>query len=107
MLSKCANPGCSEVFRYLHQGKVFLLSPTPEVLVVTGNAYPSLHERFWLCDKCSKEMTVVWVGRQVKLVPLPVEAEPVAPLLLPPASNSETSAEQPRTRAASVGRQAG
>src|ERR1700752_692239 len=30
MLSKCANPECSEILRYLHQGKIFCLSPTPE-----------------------------------------------------------------------------
>jgi hypothetical protein len=71
MLSKCANPDCSEVLRYLHEGKIFCLSPTPEVEAVTGDLLPVLHERFWLCDECSKEMTVVWGGTEVKLVPLP------------------------------------
>jgi hypothetical protein len=36
MLSKCANPGCSETFRYLCQGKIFCLSPTPEVETSSG-----------------------------------------------------------------------
>ena len=31
MLSKCANPECFEQFRYLHQGKIFLLTPPPEL----------------------------------------------------------------------------
>jgi len=75
MVSKCANPECSEVFRYLHQGKIFLLCPTPEVEIVAGNAHPSLYERFWLCDKCSKRITVVWGGTQAKLVALPATTE--------------------------------
>src|SRR5437773_11005028 len=73
VLSKCANPDCSEIFRYLHQGKIFSLAPTPEVEAVSGEMLPALQERFWLCDECSKKMTVVWGGTQVKLVPLPVQ----------------------------------
>jgi hypothetical protein len=84
MLSKCANPECSEVFRYLHQGKIFLLSPTPEVQMATENACPSLYERFWLCDRCSKLMTVVWAGTGAKLVSLPSATAP-GPSSLPPA----------------------
>lgn len=70
MLSKCANPKCSEALRYLHQGKIFSLAPTPEVQTVTG-ILPALEERFWLCEKCSKKMTLSWGGAQVKLVALP------------------------------------
>lgn len=44
MLSKCANPKCSEIFRYLHQGKIFSLAPTPEVQTVT-EMVPTLEER--------------------------------------------------------------
>ncbi len=68
MLSKCANPECSEIFKYLHQGKIFRLAPVPEVEPVLETT-PSLHERFWLCDNCSKRMTVVCDGTQVKLAP--------------------------------------
>jgi hypothetical protein len=60
MLSKCANPDCSEIFRYLHQGKIFCLAPTPEVEAVTGEFLPQFEERFWLCDECSETMTVIW-----------------------------------------------
>ena len=101
MVSKCANPKCSEVFRYLHQGKIFLLSPTPEVEMVTGHAYPSLYERFWLCDKCSREMTVVWGGTQAKLVPLPIGAGQT------PLPHNGMSRGRMRGRAASVGRDEG
>ena len=70
MLSKCANPKCSETLRYLHQGKIFSLAPTPEVQTVTG-ILPALEERFWLCEQCSQKMSLLWGGTQVKLVPLP------------------------------------
>jgi hypothetical protein len=70
MLSKCANPDCSEEFRYLHQGKIFFLSPTPEVEAVVGDSLNILLERFWLCDRCCREMTMVWDGTQAKVVPL-------------------------------------
>ena len=72
MLSKCANPECSEVLHYLHQGKIFCLSPTPEVETISKQLPALLEERFWLCDECSKIMTVVWGGTTVKLVPLPL-----------------------------------
>ena len=85
-MSKCANPECSEVFRYLHQGKIFLLSPTPEVQMATENDYPPLGERFWLCDKCSKLMTVVWGGKEAKLVILASATAPAGPPSLTPAS---------------------
>jgi hypothetical protein len=83
MLSKCANPDCSEIFRYLDQGKIFCLAPTPEIEAVTGEFLPQFQERFWLCDECSKEMTVVWGGTQVKLEPLP------APEAVSPAAGAE------------------
>jgi hypothetical protein len=71
MLSKCANPGCSQILRYLRHGKIFCLSPTPEVQSVTRTPLPVFEERFWLCERCSRTMTLVWSGSHVKLVPLP------------------------------------
>jgi hypothetical protein len=97
MVSKCANPACSEKFLYLHQGKIFQLTPTPEVEAVGGGFPPSLYERFWLCDKCCKEMTLVWGGTAAKLMPLPVE--PVAPPSVPDKVEEDT----PRKRAAPAG----
>jgi hypothetical protein len=73
MLSKCANPECSKTLRYLHQGKIFCLAPTPEVETVMGELNPEMQERFWLCDECSKIMTLVWGGATVRLVPLPFQ----------------------------------
>lgn len=73
MVSKCANPACCEKFLRLTQGKLFCLSPTPEVEAATGAFTPALCERFWLCDRCCKLMTLVWAGTEVKLVALPEE----------------------------------
>lgn len=72
MLSKCANPECSEQFRYLHQGRVFCLTPTPEVQATSYGSLEFLYERFWLCDRCSKTMKVVWDGYKAKVEVLPV-----------------------------------
>ncbi|HTT21933.1 MAG TPA: hypothetical protein VMG82_23590 [Candidatus Sulfotelmatobacter sp.] len=91
MLSKCANPACSEKFLRLHQGKIFHLSPTPEVEAATGGFAPALYERFWLCDRCSKQMTVVWGGTEAKLVPLPKPAAQSSMV-------AEDTEEKPRAR---------
>jgi hypothetical protein len=85
MVSKCANPACSERFLYLHQGKLFQLTPTPEVEAAEWDSPPALSERFWLCDQCCQKMTLVWRGTEAKLVPLP--AVPVAQRLRDPAQS--------------------
>jgi hypothetical protein len=71
MLSKCANPDCSEILRYLHQGKIFRLAPSGAVQIEVATALgPLLDERFWLCESCSEQMTVIWGGAQTKVVRL-------------------------------------
>ena len=102
MLSKCANPECSEIFRYLHEGKVFYLAPTPEVRIARQMLIPELNERFWLCAKCSKEMTLIWGGKQAQLVRLPVKAVTLPP---PSAPKNELRRRRLRGRAASAGRE--
>jgi hypothetical protein len=64
MLSKCANPDCSQTFLYLRQGKLFRFDVP--VLRDDGdhNAQQSSggryrNEYFWLCDYCSMRMTLV------------------------------------------------
>lgn len=71
MLSKCANPECSEQFRYLHQGRLFCLTPTPELQATSYGSLEFLYERFWLCERCSKQMRVVWDGVQATVERLP------------------------------------
>jgi hypothetical protein len=97
MLSKCANPDCAEKFLFLHCGKLFYLTPTPEVEACAGGA-PPLRERFWLCDRCAEVMTIVWDGTKAKLIPL----------LRNPTKQKESEAEatnerSPRSRAAHAG----
>ena len=101
MLSKCANPECSEIFRYLHAGKIFYLAPTPDLQIAMRMLRPALHERFWLCARCSKEMTLIWDGTEARLVRLPAKA--VAPLPSPPVPKNKVG-RRPRARAASAGR---
>jgi hypothetical protein len=76
MVSKCANPGCSTPFLYLHEGKLFRF----ETGVGNGLAFgadPSERlpmrriEFFWLCDRCAGRMTVAFEqGSGVKVLPL-------------------------------------
>ena len=70
VLLKCANPNCSQQWHYLREGKLFHLSPTPEIEALIGDSLDALYERFWLCDRCAKQMTVVWGGTHVQLIPL-------------------------------------
>jgi hypothetical protein len=83
MLSKCANPVCSETFRYLHQGRIFQLVPTPAMELAAVAKGLLLVERFWLCDACSKEMTVIWDGARAKVVRLPQKPIPTGKTLSP------------------------
>lgn len=71
MLSKCANPECTEQFRYLHLGKLFYLSPSIGLEMSNWDSCEVFHERFWLCDQCSRTMTLVWDGTHAKIVSLP------------------------------------
>ena len=111
MLSKCANPECVEVFRYLHQGKIFHLCPTPEVQAATDELSPVMYERFWLCERCSKQLTVVWGGTHARLVPLPAKPGQVESISLLPATelslNHELDKVATRGKAAYVGRDDG
>ena len=65
MLSKCANPECTALFRYLHDGKLFRME-MPAV-VASDNTPPEQAKKppqrtefFWLCEKCSTQMTVIY-----------------------------------------------
>lgn len=102
MLSKCANPECSEIFRYLHAGKIFYLAPTPDIQIAMGMQHPAFHERFWLCDRCSKEMTVVWGGTQARVVRVPAK---VVTFPSAPAKKTKVGGRRSRARAASAGRE--
>ncbi len=78
MLSKCANPECNEKFLYLHQGRVFRLCPNPNLRTSAEQHEYVLCERFWLCTKCARTMTIVWGGAHIRVIPIPKKIEHVA-----------------------------
>ncbi len=76
MLSKCANPGCTATFLYLHQGKLFRLDTSIEVVADTSAAETKKPSRrvefFWLCHSCAAELTLGYKrGTGITVVPLP------------------------------------
>jgi hypothetical protein len=75
MLSKCANPGCPASFLYLHEGKLFRLDSSSEILVcipVSEVTRPLRRfEFFWLCDQCAGELTLEYSrGAGITVVPV-------------------------------------
>lgn len=55
MLTKCANAMCNARFRYLHEGRLFLVDTSR---AKRRNAGQDL-QYYWLCPSCSKLMRVV------------------------------------------------
>jgi hypothetical protein len=55
VLSKCANPACSSAFRYLHEGKLFLIE-SEAALQNPGKSRTI--DYVWLCSSCCRSMTV-------------------------------------------------
>jgi hypothetical protein len=106
MLSKCANPECSELFRYLRQGKIFRLTPSPTVQAAAAALGSQLTERFWLCDLCSQKMTMIWDGARATIVPLPQRVAQVGipELKIPQKGPQRSGAQAAWERTASAGR---
>jgi ribosomal protein L37AE/L43A len=67
MLSKCANPGCSAAFLYLNRGKLFRVETVSAKVQaesdVTGYGEKKSErkaEYFWLCEECSRSLTLAY-----------------------------------------------
>jgi hypothetical protein len=59
MVSKCANPQCSTPFRYLREGKLFLVETKGRAADSPGGANDSkMLQHYWLCDECSQWLTI-------------------------------------------------
>jgi hypothetical protein len=62
MVSKCANPNCSNTFRYLHEGKLYLLDGGSAFARRNGSRKPAEESRpleyIWLCSSCCRYMAV-------------------------------------------------
>ena len=70
MVSKCANPACDAQFRYLHQGKLFMVDPISPSEQPDFKGGPGQMSFYWLCDACARELTVkVGKDRDVRLIP--------------------------------------
>lgn len=54
MLSHCANPGCSNPFRSLGDGRLFRVEKNFGHATLQGKKY----EYFWLCASCSNHVTL-------------------------------------------------
>ena len=63
-MTKCANPACSARFRYLHEGKLIVIEPKPDLSMRAPPADSDYLGRshapqyFWLCSSCCRAMTV-------------------------------------------------
>ncbi len=60
MLSKCANPTCRTLFRYLHEGKLYVIGPK-EALATRrprSSAKSGQIECAWLCSSCCLHLTI-------------------------------------------------
>lgn len=62
MLSKCANPNCSNTFRYLHEGKLYLVNSCPAKGKRNGSSRHASESRppeyAWLCSSCCRRMSI-------------------------------------------------
>lgn len=75
MVSKCANPSCSAIFRYLREGKIFHVATGPYGPEKDNASETFTRERFWLCGDCSTKMTVISDRSGIRVVPLPDPSE--------------------------------
>jgi hypothetical protein len=60
MLSKCANPACPTTFRYLHEGRLYVIAPRETVagFKPRGSGTSGQLEYAWLCSSCSLYLTI-------------------------------------------------
>ncbi len=72
MLSKCANPVCSNTLRYLHEGKPYLIESIggpakskPEADLQDTDKSRAIGYA-WLCPSCCRDMTV-YIGDEDKV----------------------------------------
>ena len=66
MLSKCANPGCSQRFRYLGEGRLFQVERI--LNSESGGKATRKIEHYWLCQSCSQEMRIGVLENEALLI---------------------------------------
>jgi hypothetical protein len=66
MLSKCANPSCSNQLIYLREGKIFVMEHSTNPKLWPQGPIPARSgarlEHFWLCGRCAENLTLVYHG---------------------------------------------
>lgn len=67
MVSHCANPDCTEKFRYLGEGKLFLDNPTAGLQMSQQQLF---EQCYWLCKECSKQYRIDFERGSPQIVPL-------------------------------------
>ena len=76
MVDKCANPACSEKFRRLSEGRIFVIEARSDDQ--RSNSACQL-QYFWLCNSCCHTMTVMLDrANGVQVVPLPASGTAAA-----------------------------
>ena len=85
VLHKCANPACSNRFRRLNLGKLFVekaflpVSVSRCLTTKRRTRSPRRTEHYWLCDPCSLLLTLTFEkGSGMIAVPLPAAIRKVA-----------------------------
>jgi hypothetical protein len=80
VISKCANPECAAVFRYMHEGKLFefevrsLPKASGKTADVTLDRETSRQvECFWLCDACASTRTLIFEPHRHQVVVIPLD----------------------------------
>jgi hypothetical protein len=72
MLSKCANPSCSNEFHYFGEGKVFEIRWEASSGAIHGS-HGKKHKRiehYWLCSSCVTTLTIAMdSARKILVVP--------------------------------------
>lgn len=62
MLSKCANPHCSNTFRYLYEGKLYFVESCPATAKQSDSSRHASESRrleyAWLCSSCCRHMSI-------------------------------------------------
>ena len=86
MLHKCANPACSNPFRKLSEGKLFLVetdafSPSNPAQRRWDHGLQHRVEHFWLCAECASVLTLSFEkGKGLQTIPLPESVRRKAPI---------------------------
>jgi hypothetical protein len=63
MIATCANPPCSQEFRQLSKGRLFLLPPVLDNFEIPQDRRLIDH-CYWLCPKCAHSYTIELEGNR-------------------------------------------